>query len=84
MGFCILIIVYDHTDNKWSALYYIIFSVTMSYDATNKVYTLDRIDVEEIEKFVIKRNVPCSCTRFVHGNFLDDTPYEQVNKYCHG
>ena len=31
--------------------------VTMSYNATNEVYTLDRIDAKEIEKFVTERIV---------------------------
>jgi hypothetical protein len=67
-----------------SGLLYIISTMTMSYDATNEVYTLNKIDAKEIEKFVIKRNVLGSCTRFVHGKFSDDTPYEQANKCCHG
>lgn len=32
-------------------------SVNMSYNATNEVYTLDRIDTKELTKFVTKRNV---------------------------
>jgi hypothetical protein len=35
----------------------IISTVIMSYNATNEVYTLDRIDVEKLEKFVIERNI---------------------------
>jgi hypothetical protein len=31
--------------------------MTISYNATNNVYTLYRIDAEELEKFVTKRNV---------------------------
>ena len=30
----------------------IIYIVTMSYNATNEIHTLDRIDAEELEKFV--------------------------------
>ena len=35
----------------------IIYHGYMSYDATNEVYTLDRIDTEEQEKFMTERNV---------------------------
>ena len=34
-----------------------ISTMTMSFNATNKVYTLDRIDTDELEKFVAERNV---------------------------
>ena len=48
---------YDHTDSKWIDVDCIISSGTMSYNVTNEVCTLDRIRTEELEKFVIKRNV---------------------------
>ena len=32
---------YDHTDSKWIDVDCIIFTVTMSYDSTNDMYTLD-------------------------------------------
>ena len=48
---------YDHTNSKWIDVDCIISIMTMSYNATNKVYTLDRIDAEELEKFVTERNV---------------------------
>ena len=35
----------------------IISTMTMSYNATNGVYILDRIDTEELGKFVTERNV---------------------------
>ena len=35
----------------------IISMVAMSYNATNEVYTLDRIDVEKLEKFVTERKM---------------------------
>ena len=35
----------------------IISTLTMSYNATNKIYTLERIDVEELEIFVTESNV---------------------------
>ena len=47
---------YDHIDSKWIVLDCINSTVTMNYNATNKVYTLDRINVEELEKFVTERN----------------------------
>ena len=42
----------------------IISTVTMSYNATNEVYTLDRIDVEKLEKFVTLGEY--SCTLVMH------------------
>ena len=35
---------YDHTDSKWNDVDCIIYTVTMSYNSTNEVYTLDRND----------------------------------------
>ena len=32
-------------------------TLTMSYNVINGVHALDRIDVEELEKFATKRNV---------------------------
>lgn len=49
---------YDHTGKKWIDVDYIIYNVTMSYNVTNEAYTLSKIDVEELDKFVTK-------TRFV-------------------
>jgi hypothetical protein len=43
----------------------IISTLTMSYNSSNDVYTLDIIDAEELEKFVTKRvhvRGLCSCT----------------------
>lgn len=36
-----------HTDSKWIYVDYPIYIVTMSYNAANKLYTLDRIDAGE-------------------------------------
>ena len=60
--------IYDHTNSKWIDVDCIISTMTMGYNATNDAYTLDRIDAEELEEFVTKRNVQgharglCSCT----------------------
>ena len=35
---------YDHKDSKWIDIDCIISTVTMSYNSTNEVYTLDRND----------------------------------------
>jgi hypothetical protein len=43
---------YDHTDSKWIDVDCIISTVTMSYNSTNEVYTLDRNDSEQLSKFV--------------------------------
>jgi hypothetical protein len=48
---------YDHTDSKWIDVDCIISTVTMSYNFTNKVYTLDRNDSEQLSKFVTKRTI---------------------------
>jgi hypothetical protein len=45
---------YDHTDSKWIDVDCIISTVTMSYNSTNEVYTLDRNDSEQLSKFVIE------------------------------
>ena len=45
------------TDTSWIDVDCIISIVNMSYIATNKVYTLDRIDVEDLEKFMTETNV---------------------------
>lgn len=36
---------------------YVISTMTMSYNADDEVYTLDKIDAEELKRFVTKRNV---------------------------
>ena len=43
---------------------YVISTMTMSYNADDEVYTLDKIDAEELKRFVTKRNVQGSCTRY--------------------
>jgi hypothetical protein len=48
---------YDHTDSKWIDVDCIISMVTMSYNSTNEVYTLDRNDSEQLSKFVIERTI---------------------------
>src|ERR1700738_217709 len=48
---------YDHTDSKWIDVDCIISMVTMSYNSTNEVYTLDRNDLEQLSKFVTKRTI---------------------------
>ena len=45
---------YDHAHSKCIDVDYIIFIVIMSYNTTNEVYTLDKIDAEELKKFVTK------------------------------
>ena len=55
----------DHTNSKRIHVHCTIFIVTMSFNVTNKVYTLDRIDTYELEKFAIERNVEGLGTRFV-------------------
>jgi hypothetical protein len=48
---------YDHTDSKWIDADCIISTVTMSYNFTNEVYTLDRNDSEQLSKFVTERTI---------------------------
>lgn len=48
---------YDHTDSKWIDVDCIISTVTMSYNSTNEVYTLDRNDSEQLSKFVTERTI---------------------------
>jgi hypothetical protein len=48
---------YDHTNSKWIDVDCIISTVTMSYNSTNEVYTLDRNDSEQLSKFVTKRTI---------------------------
>ena len=43
---------YDHTNSKWIDVDYVISIITMSYNSTNEVYTLDRNDSEQLSKFV--------------------------------
>ncbi len=43
---------YDHMDSIWIDLNCVISIVTMSYNSTNKVYTLDRNDLEQMSKLV--------------------------------
>ena len=46
---------YDQTDSKWINVDCIIFTITMSYNSTNEVYTLDRNDLKQLFKFVTKQ-----------------------------
>jgi hypothetical protein len=48
---------YDHTDNKWIDVDCIISTVTMSYNSTNEVYTLDKNDSEQLSKFVTEQTI---------------------------
>jgi hypothetical protein len=48
---------YDHMDSKWIDVDCITSTVTMSYNSTNEVYTLDRNDSEQLSKFVTKRTI---------------------------
>ena len=48
---------YDHTDSKWIDLDYDISIVTMSYNSTNEVCTLNRNDSESLSKFVTERAI---------------------------
>ena len=76
---------FNHTHSKWIDVDCIMFTVTMSYNAINKVYTLDRIDAEEMKKFVTERIVQGSCMRFVvECNkvgvvFLSTKPFKQFD-----
>ena len=46
---------YDHTDSQWIDVDCIICTVTMTYNPGNEVYSLDRNDVEQLNKFVSDR-----------------------------
>ena len=46
---------YDHTDSQWIDIDCVISTVTMTYNSTNEVYTLDRNDSEVLSKFVTDR-----------------------------
>ena len=48
---------YDHIISKWIDVDCIDSTIAMSYNAPNEVYTVDRIDAEDLEKFVTERNV---------------------------
>ena len=48
---------YDHIDSKWIDVDCVISTVTMSYNSTNEVYTLDRNDLEQLSKFVTERTI---------------------------
>ena len=57
---------YYHSDGKWIYMDCNISTVTMSYNAINGVYPLDRICVGELEIFVIKNYIRfmykiCAC-----------------------
>lgn len=56
---------YDHIDNKWIDINCVNSIVTMSYNATQKIYTLVKLNEEEFEKFVTKGNVKVSSTRYM-------------------
>jgi hypothetical protein len=45
------------TPSKWIDMDCIIFIAFISYNAANKIYTFDRIDAKELEKFVTVRNL---------------------------
>ena len=48
---------YDHTGSKCNDVDYIISIMTMSSSATNEVRTLDKINGEELKRFMTERNV---------------------------
>ncbi len=48
---------YDHTDSQWIDIDCVISTVTMSYNSTNEVYTLDMKDSEVLSKFVTDRGI---------------------------
>jgi hypothetical protein len=43
---------YDQMDRKWIDVDCVISIVTMSYNSTNEVYTLDKYDSKQLSKFV--------------------------------
>ena len=45
---------FDHTNSKWIDVDCIIYTMTISFNSPNEIYPLKRIDVEELEKFVIE------------------------------
>jgi hypothetical protein len=48
---------YDHTDSQWIDIDCVISTVTMSYNPTNEIYTLDMNDSEQLSKFVTDRSI---------------------------
>ena len=48
---------YNHTDSQWIDIDCVISTVTMSYNPTNEIYTLDRNDSEQLSKFVTDRSI---------------------------
>ena len=47
---------YDHTDSKWIDVDCIICTITMMYNSGNEVYSLDRNDVDLLNKFVTEKS----------------------------
>lgn len=47
----------DHTCSIWIDVGCIMSTMTMSHNVTNEVYTIDKIDAEELENFVTEKNV---------------------------
>ena len=43
---------FDHMDSKWIDVNCVTYTVTMSYNPKNEVYTLDRNGSEILSKFV--------------------------------